>query len=150
MIGAGRRGLSLTRGALIVAVAWSLVLVVGAFTVPLYRGVQAGGTLAPDGSTGSFGQVVTATLVDVNGPRALIVVGIPLVVSLVVTALLWRSPAPTAARVVAWILTAAVGLVAMAGMLTIGIYLVPTVGALLLACLTQVNGAASAMPRRAG
>ena len=96
------------RLALFGAVLWSIALIVGAFTVPMYDSDAVSSSASGSGST--------ATLVEVNGRSCLTYVAIPLVVTLVVAALLWhRRPARRSLLVCAWVCTALFGLVTTVG-----------------------------------
>lgn len=129
------------RLALFGAVLWSIALIVGAFTVPMYDSDAVSSSASGSGST--------ATLVEVNGRSCLTYVAIPLVVTLVVAALLWhRRPARRSLLVCAWVCTALFGLVTTVGMLTIGIFLVPVAAALVVVCTmhSAATAASSAGP----
>ncbi len=71
------------------------------------------------------------TLVAAEGASVLIVLAIPLVVSLAVSAALWLGRRRTA-----WVLTGALGCFAVLGLASIGLFVLPAVLALALACGT--------------
>lgn len=113
------------------AALWSLGLFVGALTVPAYSGSSAGTTSAdePTGSTTS------STLVEVNGPGVLVALAIPFISTVVVAALLLlqhRVAAPVLPWLVAtaWLAVAACGALALLGLLSIGIFVLPVAVAL--------------------
>jgi hypothetical protein len=106
---------------------WSLGLVVAALVLPTY-----------DGQTTTSSQSVTlttATLVQVNGIRALVVVAIPvLVVALVGVALYrrWVAGARWSA-IVAWSMIAILAAEAGLGILSVGAFMVPALILLVMA-----------------
>ena len=79
---------------------------------------------------------VSATLVQVNGMKVLIPVGVPLVVvGLVVAALRYRrSRGKPGAGVIAWASAGLLGLLALAGMVTVGIFVVPVAVVVMVVC----------------
>jgi hypothetical protein len=114
--------------ALSFALVWSSLLVVGALVLPAYGTASQSATLE---GTVSTEPVVngTATLVDVNGQGVLLVVGIPLIVTmLVAAALAFRR------RRIGWVLTSILGFFNLLAMLSIGIFILPTTLALVVAC----------------
>jgi hypothetical protein len=118
------------------AVVWSGVLLVSAVTVPAYESETR--------STG--GEVVrdTATLVEVNGPWALVVVAAPLVATAVVAWALWSGGSRHGAVLAAW---AAVGLLtalSVLALLSVGMFFLPTALALALACGLGTMGPSAA------
>ena len=134
-----------TRAALVVATLWSVGLLVGAATLPAYSGSSLGTTAdgEPTGST------ATSTLVEANGAGVLVVIAVPLVASLVVTALLLvrrRVSGPRLPWLVAaaWLAVAACGALAVLGLLSIGVYVLPVAAALAVAVATSGPGAAGA------
>ncbi len=122
--------------ALAVAALWSIALLVGAATLPAYRSTTVSGTGMPGGAVRE--STSTATLIEVNGSSVLLVVGIPLAaVTVVSVLLLWRRRhRKSGAGALAWVVVGLLGGVAFLGMLTIGIFLMPAVGLLGLACAT--------------
>ena len=130
------------RFALAGAILWSIVLVVGALTVPLYSGSSANSV--GSASADSTGGVVidpatstTATLVAVNGWWGLVIAGIPLAACVVVGALL-LGPAGRAAQVAAAVVVALLGILTVLSLLSIGLFLVPAVVGLGLAVLVSL------------
>jgi hypothetical protein len=120
-----------TATALSFAVVWSALLVVGALVLPAYG--TSGQSASMDATSGVTttepATTGTATLVGVNGPGVLVVVGIPLVVTLLVaTALAFRR------RRIGWVLTSVLGFFTLLAMLSIGIFFLPTTLALVVAC----------------
>lgn len=79
---------------------------------------------------------MSATLVQVNGMKVLIPVGVPLVVvGLVVAALRYRrSRGKPGAGVIAWASAGLLGLLALAGMVTVGIFVVPVAVVVMVVC----------------
>ena len=118
------------RIALVLALVWSALLVVAAFTLPLYGFSSESATV--DGSSGRDEVSGTATLVQVNGWMAALVMAVPLAVALLVALLLavgGRGP-----RVGAWVLTALLGVFTVLALLSVGLLMLPVVVALLVAC----------------
>lgn len=120
---------------LAVAALWAAGLVVAALTVRT-------GAVTEVGSTNGVAFTRTlpgTTLVGENGPHALIVASVPLVMVLVVWAvLMWRrhrrgGPRPGAGPV-AWTCAGITVALSLAGMLTIGPFLLPVGGLLCVAC----------------
>ena len=123
---------------LAVAALWGAGLVVAALTVRTGAVTEVGST---NGVT--FTRTLPGTtLVGENGPRALIVVSVPLVMVLVVWAvLMWRrhrrgGPRPGAGPV-AWTCAGITVALSVAGMLTIGPFLLPVGGLLCVACALE-------------
>ncbi len=119
--------------ALSFALVWSALLVVGALVLPAYGTSSQSATADMGDGTGA--QTITPvttgteTLVGVNGPGVLIVVGIPLIVTmLVAAALAFRR------RRLGWVLTSILGFFTLLAMMSIGIFILPTVLALVVAC----------------
>ena len=126
-----RRVADLGRGAGIslgVAVTWSVVLVLAAFTVPVYSGESA----SSDGVTTTD----TATLVGENGLGVLVVVATPLVLTLLVAGCLAFVPWPRG-RTLGWVVTALMGALNLLAMLTVGLFMLPVTLALVIACATS-------------
>jgi hypothetical protein len=116
------------------ATAWSILVIVGAYTVPLYS--CAGDCSAED-----------ATLVGQNGTGVLIPVSIPLIASLACWGCLrlyctrggpWRS--------IAWVFAVAAMVLTVLGALTIGMFVAPTAVLLVVACGTTQPPAVTAPP----
>ena len=107
--------------ALAIAVTWCIVLVAGAFLVPVYS------------SSGSAGDS-TNTLVGVNGVGAVGVIVIPLLVTAVVGAILWRRRFASGAGPAAWTVVGLTAAFNLLGMLTIGVFILPVTVSLIVAC----------------
>ncbi|PSL06748.1 hypothetical protein CLV30_102134 [Haloactinopolyspora alba] len=119
--------------ALLVALVWSVGLLVAGFTVPMYR-------QETESSSGTISHG-TDTFVGVNGSQSVIVLLAPLLVSILVAgALLMRRVPGTMA--IAWTMTAALcGLTALA-MLSIGVLVLPVAAALVVACTAKPSSPA--------
>ena len=103
---------------------------IAGFTLPLYGFSSSSATL--DGSSGTDETTGTATLVQVNGWTAVLVLAVPLAVVLVVGGLLavgGRGP-----RAGAWAITALLGVFTVLALLSVGLFMVPVVVALVVAC----------------
>ncbi len=124
--------------ALVVAALWSIGLLVGAATLPAYQSTTATMTGTLDGPSTTTTSTTTATLLEVNGTSVLVVVSVPLVaVALVALSLLWRGRRRrNGAGPFAWTVVALLGVLAFLGMMSIGIFLLPVVGLLAIACAT--------------
>jgi hypothetical protein len=109
------------------AVGLSIALLLAGLLVPL----------AASESSSSSGQSTSSaqTLVESEGMDVLIVLAIPLVISLLVVAA-FRFERHTAA----WVLTGSLGCFAVLALLSIGIYVLPVVVALAVACGTARPG----------
>ena len=119
------------------AVTWSTALVGGAFTLPVYSS-------SATSSTGArvFG---TLTLVAVNGLGVLVPVGIPLLISALVSFALHRKCSrggPFAGRL-AWMLVAVLALGCVVAAASIGLLVVPVALLLGLAAAITPSGPAS-------
>jgi hypothetical protein len=130
VVGSPRRHLGhIERTSLIVALTWSAALLVAAVVAPVYQTQSA--TSSGSAVTG------TATLVEVNGWRVMIVVSVPLVCALLVgTALRHRVGRPGAGPV-AWTVTTLLAGFNLLAMLSIGVFVLPVTGALATACATH-------------
>jgi hypothetical protein len=132
------------RIALAAATLWSLALLVAALTVPVYS--ESSSTTTSDGS--SMEETTSATLVEVNGTAVLVTLAIPLVASLVVAVVLFARQRVAEGRgawlgVVAWLAVAVCGALALLGLLSIGVFVLPVAVALAVAVITS----SSAVPR---
>jgi hypothetical protein len=114
---------------LIVALAWGLLLLIAAAVVPVYSTETQ--TTSGAITTG------TATLVQVNGWHALLVVAVPLACAALVGALLWRRVGKPGAGPVAWTVTALLAGFNVLAMLSIGVFLLPVTVALIIACTSH-------------
>jgi hypothetical protein len=102
--------------ALGLALAWSVVLVVGAFVVPVY---------STDGSTGPG----SSTLVGENGAGVVGVMVVPLVLVLLVSAALWRNHLAAG-----WSVTGVLAVFNLLALLSIGVFVLPVTVGLIIAC----------------
>ena len=118
---------------LIVAIASGLLLVVAALVAPVYT------TQTSAGSSARYSTAVTgsATLVQVNGLRVLLVCAVPLVCALVVGVLLWRRAGKPGAGPFAWTVTAVLAGFNLLAMLSIGVFVLPVTAALIIACVSH-------------
>ena len=114
--------------ALLFAVAYSLALLLAGYLAPVY-------STETSLSRGEISRG-SATLVAENGPSVVFVLGIPLLVSLAVGAALMlytrRGAIP-----IAWALTGLLALFNLLAMLSIGVFVLPVTGALIVACATS-------------
>lgn len=120
------------------AAIWSVGLVVAGLVVPLY---STSSSTAVNGSTGSTGSIQvragpSATLLQVNGMKVLVLLGIPLaVVVLVAGALrLRRRHLARWPGFVAWTLAGVLDCFAILGLMTIGPFVAPVAGLVTVAC----------------
>lgn len=140
----GRRADRPTSVLLATAALWSAGLVVAALTVPFYdsTSVSSSAPSSPSGASGHpmtiFTQVAhtSATLVQVNGFKALAPVSLPLFAVAVVAFTVWRRRKNGAPGVgwLAWTVTVLLVSVALLGMLTIGPFILPTAVLVAVAC----------------
>lgn len=134
-----------TRVLLGAAALWSVGLVVAALTVPAYSSTSASSS-SPSSPFGASGHPTTtpsahvmhtsATLVQVSGFAVLAPVSLPLLAVVVVAFVLWRrrkSETPGAGWL-AWAVTGVLFGVALLGMLSIGLFIVPVAVMLAVAC----------------
>ncbi len=112
------------------AIVWSVALLLGGFSLPLYS------TSTEDTSAGTT--TGTDTLVGANGTGAVIVLLVPLLVSLLVAAGLLAQT--RLGRVAAWILTAALFGATAVAIFSIGVFVLPVPLALLVACVARPAG----------
>jgi hypothetical protein len=112
------------------ALVWSAGLILAALLWPAY----SSSTTTAD--TVTLGR---ATLVQVNGARALVLVAIPLVVSaIVLAAIRMRRAGVRFTGAVAWVAIGVLALECLVGILTIGLFIVPV--PVLLALATRRGG----------
>ena len=124
------------------AVAWGVVLLVGAATLPAYSGTSV--SVACPGCPEVRSERTTQTLLQVNGPGVLLPVGFPLVVSALVTITLWRGRPSKAA---AWVLIGLLWPFTLAAIFSIGTFLAPATLLLTLAAvLSRTRPTPSASP----
>lgn len=119
----------------VAATAWGVVLLVGAWVAPVYRGVSAS---VPCPGCPLVRTTEMRTLVEVNGPQVLIPVAVPLLAALTVGTLLMLRGATgsSVASLGAWLLIVVLGVFALISMFSIGTYVLPSVLLLSLAALT--------------
>ncbi|MFZ2015475.1 MAG: hypothetical protein WAV00_16785 [Nocardioides sp.] len=122
----------------VVAVLWSIGLLVAAMTYPAYESKAVTDSTVVNGS-GASHEVIktsqsTATLVDVNGYHALGFIALPLLASLIVAFALLRRRRGRVASLIAWIVTGMLGLANLLAMLTVGPVMLPVTGCLVMAC----------------
>lgn len=118
--------------ALVVALFWSVLLVVVVSAVPVYEETTVtdlGGSIHS-----------SATLIDENGSRALIVVGVPLLVTILVGVALWIRGRRRGAGPVAWTFTILLAGFNVLAMLSIGLLIIPITACLALACAIHHAG----------
>lgn len=126
------------------AIAWSVALLVGAATLPFYSGSQV--SLGCPGCPEVYSEQ-TRTLLEVNGPRVLLVVGVPLAMSLLVAITLWTGRPSVAG---AWVLIALLWFFSLLAIVSIGMFVAPAALLLTLAAAlagkSTSRGAATSMP----
>lgn len=117
--------------ALAVAFFWSGALLVFAIGVPVYESESETSTVT------SSAVVVThesLTLVDENGSGVLLVIGVPLLVTIIVGYALWRRGARRGAGSIAWTFTGLLAAFNLVAMLSIGALIIPVTACLAVAC----------------
>ncbi|MFL5909137.1 MAG: hypothetical protein ACJ768_00985 [Gaiellaceae bacterium] len=121
----GRRAFGLT----VAAFAWSLVLVAAALVVPVYSGTTQSGS-GPRIST-------SATLVDVNGTQALLVIAVPALLTAIAGIALHRrcTRGSRQATRLAWVAVYVLAAFGILGAASIGLFVLP-VAVLLAAAAT--------------
>ena len=130
--------------------ALSALLVVGAFTVPVYTGVTYSASSSPDGTTVTTPAVNTsATLFEQNGWDSL-VIAVPLLLTVATGTLLALRARRRWAGRAAWVPVGLCAALAVLGMLTIGVFIVPVVVALAVAVSVQPGGPAVMAPQTTG
>jgi hypothetical protein len=112
--------------ALAVALFWSAALLVAAALAPAYQS-----TTETSSGTVTHG---SATLVNENGWGVLSIIGVPLVVTVIVSYALWRRGARPGAGAVAWTFTGLLAGFNLIAMLSIGPFIVPVTACLAVAC----------------
>ena len=112
-----------------IALAWGLGMVIAAFVAPVYHssGVSTTGAMT-DGS---------ATLVAVNGWRALLVAAAPLAAALATGGVLWRRAGRPGGGFIAWTVVGLLGVFNVLAMASIGVFVLPVTIALIVACGTH-------------
>ena len=113
---------------LLPAALWSVGLLVAALSVPVYDSEVS----HPGGSVSR----ASATLVQVNGMKVLVPVGVPLVVVGLVAAVLRhrRRRGKEGAGVLAWASAGLLGLLALVGVLTVGFFVLPVAVVVMVVC----------------
>ena len=111
---------------LAIAAVWGAGLLAAAVLVPVYGSVGVSSTGAV--SHGS------ATLVGVNGWRVLLVVGVPLVATAVVSGALWRRGPRQGAGVLAWTIAGLIVVFNVLALASIGLFVIPVTAGLVIAC----------------
>jgi hypothetical protein len=114
------------RISLIVAVSWGLLLLVAGLVAPVYSTESS----ASSGVTTTG----TATLVQVNGWRVLLVIVVPLLCALLVGGLLRHRGVRPGAGPAAWAVTALLTAFNLLAMASIGLFVLPVTAALAVAC----------------
>lgn len=136
--------------AVAIAGCWALALPIAACVAPAYDSTSVTSVARSGAAPGSGSAVIdgpvtvtrtSATLVQENGPVALVIAAVPLLVTLAVTcALVLRSPRQSGAGPLPWSLVALLATVNLLAMLSIGVFVLPVTGALILACATHRAG----------
>lgn len=118
----------------VAAVAWGVVLLAAAFVAPVYRGTSM---TVPCAGCPAVETQETRTLVEVNGPRVLLPVAVPLLGALTVgTLLLIRgATGSAAASFAAWLVVVVLGVFVLLAMFSVGTYMLPSVALLVVAAL---------------
>jgi hypothetical protein len=122
---AGVRPSGVATVALSVAAVSGVLLVVAGFFAPMYRWTSE--STARELAHGS------ETLVGVNGPGVAVVLGVPLLATVLVGATLWLR-ARRRAIGFAWTVTGLLTVFNLLAMASIGLFVVPVTAALLVAC----------------
>ena len=111
---------------LAIAAVWGAGLLAAAALVPAYA--SAGASSAGAVSHGS------ATLVDVNGWRVLLVAGVPLVATALGGGALWRRGPRQGAGALAWTIAGLLVVFNVLALASIGLFVIPVTACLILAC----------------
>lgn len=119
---------------------WGVALVVGATTLPAYEG--ATGVSSPDGTLHETH--ATATLVEVNGRGVLVTLAVPLAVTLVVAGLLLARHRHHITVALAAVLVGLLAVATVLAMLSVGVFVLPVVAALVVALVAEHRGDALA------
>jgi hypothetical protein len=127
---AGRQAYRLT----VAAFVWSAALVGAAFVLPLYGSSSTSSTEAHSSAS--------LTLVQVNGPRVLIVMGLPLVIVALVWAALHRkcSRGGRLPGYVAWTFSGMLAAGCLVAIASVGLLIVPVAALLLCAAAITPSG----------
>ena len=114
---------------LAIALASGTGLVIAALLAPVYQSQS----VSSSGITASG----SATLVGVNGWRALLIAAVPLAAAVMAGYGLWRRAGRPGAGVLAWTVTGLLACFNVVAMATIGVFVVPVTVALFIACATH-------------
>lgn len=107
---------------LLLAFVWSLVISLYLLHAPLYSSVSTSVTASMAGMSTSIAPVnPRSTLLEVNGPRVLFILGLPVLLALL--ALLVPAAARARTAAIAGVL---VGLFSLLGAMTVGLFYAPT------------------------
>jgi multisubunit Na+/H+ antiporter MnhB subunit len=111
--------------ALLIAAVYGLALIIAGFLAPAYEST----------SVSSSGETThgSGTLIGVNGLSAAVVLGAPLLLTLVVGYALWRPSRPSAVPF-AWTLTGLLAGFNLLAMASIGVFLLPLTADVIVAC----------------
>jgi hypothetical protein len=114
--------------ALMLAAVYGMVLVVAGFLAPFYNSE----------SMSSSGEVThgSGTLVGVNGLGVVVVLGVPLLATVLVGCALWLRSRRGAVPI-AWTLTGLLAVFNLLAMMSIGLFVLPVTAALIVACGTS-------------
>ena len=120
------------RVAVLLAVGWSLAMLLHLLSAPLYQGITSSAT-ATHGGSGGFGTggVRHSTILEVNGPGALGALAFPLVVGGIALVAAFTAPSRSSSRI-AGLAGGLVALFSFLGAMTIGVYYLPAALLLLL------------------
>ena len=111
-----------------IATVYGSALVIAGLLAPVYASTSGS-------SSGEVTQGSGGTLVSVNGPGAVFVLGVPLLVTLAVRCALWQHSRRRAVAF-AWTLTGLLATFNLLAMLSIGVFVLPVTAALTVACAT--------------
>jgi hypothetical protein len=124
------------------AIAWGLALPVLAVVLPAYRGESV--EMSSDGTTVTTS--TSATLAQVNGWQAVLVVSVPVAIAIGVALLLGFRDPGRGPGVPATVLVGVLTVGTVLAMLTIGIYVVPVTACLVAVWAIRLAAGAGPMP----
>jgi hypothetical protein len=124
---------------LVLAAAYSVVLIAAGFLAPVYESSTSSSSGADTNGTD--------TLVGANGSGVVFALVIPLLVTVVVAVALLLRPR-RGALPVAWTFTGLLGLFNLVAMFTIGVFVIPVTAALIIACSRSGQPGNRPTPRR--
>lgn len=128
---------------ILLAVGWSSAVLLHLLTAPAYEAITSSAVTTPDGSTGFGSGVVTrATVLEVNGPGALVPLTFPLVVSAIALIAAFIASSRWSSRT-AGLAAAVVAVFSLMGAMTIGVYYIPVALLLLLGAVLPQHGCPS-------